>query len=107
MRRQTPRSRRRRVSTPATGCTACGGRIDMTAAPSLLPHHADLSRASAILPAVADARGYFSALTAAEVRRLGFAQSQALAPALVIPTFTTAGHPGIYLLRPDKPRVNG
>jgi len=50
----------------------------------VLPHHQAMLDASAIAPEVAAERGYWSARTRAELSRLGFADYQALAPALVM-----------------------
>lgn len=72
----------------------------------LLAHHLDsLRNGSALDDEVIAERGYFSASTAAEIRRLGFSQSQAIVPALVIPLHDVNGEITSYSLRPDKPRV--
>jgi hypothetical protein len=72
---------------------------------ALLPQHEELIRASSISSEVARARGYWSAQRASEVRRLGFAATQALAPALVVPVWTVTGEIGTYQIRPDHPRI--
>jgi hypothetical protein len=73
----------------------------------LLPHHLESLRTGSGLPdEVITERGYYSARTAVEVRRLGFTENQASVPALVIPQWDVYGQPGGYMLRPDRPRVN-
>jgi len=76
-------------------------------APNLLPQHAKLIDDSAISPDVAAARGYRSAVTKAELERLGFGRAQQLPPALVLPVWSVAGEKALYQLRPDEPRVKG
>jgi len=71
----------------------------------LLAHHRQALLDSGITPEVISERGSFSATTFKEARDLGFTQSQALTPALVIPLHTADGEPGGYLLRPDTPRA--
>ena len=70
----------------------------------LTPAHRALIEASAILPEVAAARGYFS--VARPEQLVGkFGPSQRLAPALVIPVWDVYGERAFYQLRPDNPRV--
>lgn len=72
----------------------------------LLPQHAALLKASAILPAVAKARGYWSATKPEELARLGFnAAQRVLVPALVIPIHTVNGELAFHQIRPDAPRT--
>jgi hypothetical protein len=71
----------------------------------LLPHHANLIRASAISDEVAAARGYWSATDRQELARLGFAGSQQLVPALVVPIRGAAGVVVAHQVRPDRPRA--
>ena len=71
----------------------------------LLPHHSALLQASAIAPEVAMARGYRSVTTKAELKQLGFPQSQRLAPSLLIPIWDIQGATATYQLRPDTPRI--
>jgi len=66
-------------------------------------HIAEL-QASAISPAVALARGYWTAKTKADIKRLGFGESQLLAPGMVLPMFNVAGELCGYQLKPDSPR---
>ncbi len=73
----------------------------------LLPHHADLLRASAISDEVAAARGYRSIETQAELARLGFGRTQASVPALLLPVWGVTGEIATYQVRPDMPRISG
>lgn len=73
--------------------------------PALLPQHAQLLADSAISPEVATARGYRSATTRAELRRLGFAEPQRRVPALLLPIYNVHGEIALYQLRPDTPRI--
>jgi hypothetical protein len=71
----------------------------------LLPHHAELLRASAISDAVATARGYRSVTKKAELLRLRFSERQARVPALLLPVWDVTGRIALYQARPDEPRV--
>ena len=73
--------------------------------PELLPQHQALLRASSIAPEVALARGYRSVRTRAELRRLGFSDTQCRVPALLIPVWGVGGDILMYQIRPDAPRV--
>ena len=64
-----------------------------------------LLRDSGICPEVAAARGYFTALTKAQLRDLGFPGSQQRVPSLVLPIFDIRGELATYQLRPDSPRL--
>ncbi len=72
---------------------------------NLLPQHSRLMEASAILATVAEARGYRSVHTKAELRRLGFGENQARVPALLIPIWNVRGEIVLYQIRPDEPRI--
>jgi hypothetical protein len=73
---------------------------------ALLPQHQALIDASAISPEVAATRGYWSATTKAELRRLGFSDRQCGVPALVLPVWSgVRGEIGSYQARPDRPRI--
>lgn len=61
---------------------------------------------SAIRPDVAEARGYRTITSKAEIVRLGFADYQARTPALLIPIPDVHGNVRQYLLRPDDPRMS-
>jgi hypothetical protein len=71
---------------------------------SPLPHHQQLIDGSAILPAVAAARGYRTVTKRAELKALGFASSQCRVPGLLIPLHNVHGKASGYQLRPDDPR---
>jgi hypothetical protein len=73
---------------------------------SLSPDHRAQLVASAITPAVAVQRGYRTATTIREVKRLGFAESQCLVPGLLIPTYGFDPEPSGYQLKPDTPRLD-
>jgi hypothetical protein len=62
--------------------------------------------ASAIRSDVAEARGYRTITSKAEIVRLGFADYQARTPALLIPIHDVHGNIRQYLLRPDDPRMD-
>lgn len=72
----------------------------------LLPHHAELLRASAISDEVAAARGYFSAETKTALAELGFETYQRIVPALVLPCWGVDGAIVNYQARPDRPRID-
>lgn len=71
----------------------------------LLPQHAKLLADSAISPEVAKARGYRSIRVRADLKRLGFGDSQRNVPALVIPIWHVHGEIAMYQARPDQPRA--
>lgn len=73
--------------------------------PGLLPAHQALLDASCIAPEVAAARGYRSVTVQADLLRLGFARSQRLVPALLIPVRDVHGQVATYQSRPDTPRI--
>jgi len=78
----------------------------MSGPPLLLPQHADrIFRESSISKAVAGARGYRSVTVRADLQRLGFAPSQRIVPALLIPVHNVQGEIGLYQIRPDVPRI--
>lgn len=76
------------------------------AEPGLLPQHQALLEASAIAPAVAQARGYRTLTGVAEARSLGFSAAQARVPALLIPIWGMTGEVATHQIRPDHPRSN-
>jgi hypothetical protein len=96
-----------RAASPGGPASGHGASKD-SAAPygvAVFAEHAELLRGSAISPEVAQARGYRSADTRAQLERLGFKLSQRHVPGLVLPTWSPitkaiAGHQ----LRPDEPR---
>ncbi len=72
---------------------------------TLSPRHQQLIDESAIAPEVASERGYRTITTKAELKRLGFADSQCRVPALLIPVFGVTGEIVTYQARPDMPRI--
>lgn len=72
---------------------------------NLDPHHAESLRQSAITEAVIAARGYRTVTDANELTRLGFAPAQRRVPGLLLPLWTAEGKNGVYVYRPDNPRV--
>lgn len=73
-------------------------------APQLADHHRRmLEQDSGITPEVIAARGYRN-VTSAEARQFGFGGQQAR-DGLLLPIHTTDGQSGLYVLRPDQPRV--
>ncbi len=71
----------------------------------LLPHHRALIEASGIAPKVAAARPYQSVTDPQRLASLGFAASQCITPALLIPVHNAAGDVATYQSRPDAPRL--
>ena len=72
----------------------------------LLPQHAARIAASGITPEVAAARGYRSITDPADALTLGFADYQAIVPALLVPVHGVDGQIVLHQLRPDNPRIN-
>jgi len=73
---------------------------------ALSPHHlAALKDESAISDDVIAARGYATVTDKNELTHLGFAPSQCRVPGLLLPLYTTDGQNGLYVYRPDNPRV--
>ena len=73
---------------------------------NLAPHHeAMLCKESGILPEIIAQRGYFTATTKAELKRLGFGDLQRNVPALVVPIWGVNGEVVSYQTRPDLPRI--
>ena len=78
----------------------------MDEANSVAPEHRKmLAVDSGISPDLITARGYRTVTVRAELRRLGFSDSQARVPALLIPIWGVNGEVANYQLRPDEPRV--
>ena len=72
----------------------------------LAEHHIKaLKEGSAISDDVIEARGYRTITSKDELEELGFARSQCHVPGLLIPLYTTDGQNGLYVYRPDNPRV--
>lgn len=72
----------------------------------ILPQHEALISDSAIAPAVAEARGYFSATKKVEIKDLGFSDLQCRVPALVLPVHGVTGEITLHQIRPDTPRAD-
>jgi hypothetical protein len=75
---------------------------------ALFEQHARYLRERAILPEVARERGVRSAETKAQLKAIGFGESQRLPPGLIIPTHdvvSTDGECAGYQFRPDTPRM--
>ncbi len=71
-----------------------------------MPQHQKLIDDSAISLEVASKRGYRSVTTKAELRGLGFKDSQCRVPGLLIPIWGVTGEIVNYQFRPDQPRIN-
>src|SRR5215204_4596114 len=65
----------------------------------------EITRESAIDPAVALERGYYLEKTKRGLERLGFKRSQQRVPALVIPRFSPSGEPISAQIKPHNPLV--
>ena len=73
----------------------------------LAPHHRlSLEVVSGISSEVITARGYRSVTVKAELRRLGFSESQCLTPGLLLPVWGLSGDVESYQFRPDQPRIS-
>jgi hypothetical protein len=68
-------------------------------------HRHELEHGSGIPPEVIADRSYRTVTSAAELRRLGFADYQARVPALLIPIHGVDGSSSRYVLKPDHPRL--
>lgn len=73
---------------------------------SLLPQHEKLLTDSAISPKVAQERHYRSVEKKADLKALGFTDSQCRVPALLLPVWGVNGEIINYQTRPDDPRIN-
>lgn len=71
----------------------------------LSDQHLAMLRASTISDDVIVERKYFTATRKVELGDLGFATSQQLVPALVVPVFGPLGEVVLYQVRPDQPRM--
>jgi hypothetical protein len=95
------------VVTEEAGDTSAAAR-PVASAPwdaDLLPQHRALIEGSAIAPEVAAERGYRSITRKAELKRLGFSDSQARTPALLIPIINVKKDLVTYQIRPDVARI--
>lgn len=68
-------------------------------------HHRRALEASSIPADVIAERGYRTITTKADLRRLGFAETQLLVPALLIPIHGVTGDEVLRQVRPDTPRM--
>jgi Domain of unknown function (DUF3854) len=91
------------VHLDGVGAMSAGGAQGM--GPCLLPHHAEMLKASGISDDVIRERGYRSVKTHAELKRLGFGTNQLNTPSLLIPVYGFDGQIATYQHRPDEPRV--
>ena len=71
----------------------------------LSAEHIAALRQSAISDGVITARGYRTVKDEDELEPLGFARGQRRAPGLLLPLHGTDGSNGVYVYRPDNPRV--
>ncbi len=67
-------------------------------------HEKTLIHESGITPDVVEARGYRTVETKAELKRLGFSETQCSVPGLLIPIYNPSGDIVLYQYRPEKPR---
>ena len=75
--------------------------------PVLSPEHREsLLRGSSIAEEVVKARGYRTVNNRAELRRLGFSDTQARTPSLLIPVWGVDGEIVAYQIRADTPRIS-
>jgi hypothetical protein len=68
-------------------------------------HRQQLAVGSGIPKDMVRERGYWTAVTKAELKRLGFADLQCITPALVVPLHNVLGEIANYQIRPDTPRI--
>ena len=68
-------------------------------------HEKMLLEESGITPEVIEARGYRTILKKAELRRLGFSDTQCNVPGLLIPVRSPNREISLYQYRPDGPRI--
>jgi hypothetical protein len=95
--------------TDAENCSQDNGRSDLTSKleHDLLnsEHLQTLLQGSGISPEVVRARGYRTIEKKADLRRLGFADSQCNPPGLLLPAYSPNGEIANYQFRPDQPRI--
>ena len=71
-----------------------------------LNHLQTLRDGSGISDEVIAARGYRTVTDSNELSALGFAPAQCRVPGLLLPLHTTGGGNGLYVYRPDNPRIH-
>ena len=69
------------------------------------PEHLTMLQNSAINEDVIRSRGYRTIANVQDLKELGFSPSQFRVPGLLLPLHTTDGKIGLYVYRPDNPRV--
>jgi hypothetical protein len=73
----------------------------------LSPEHLRvLHEGSGITDAVIESRGYRTVTEAKDLSALGFSPAQCRVPGLLLPLHATDGGNGLYIYRPDSPRVH-
>lgn len=73
---------------------------------SLAEHHErTLTEESGINPDVVEARRYRTVKKKAELKGLGFSDTQRTVPGLLIPVYSPSGEIATYQYRPDEPRI--
>lgn len=72
---------------------------------SLSPQHLETLHRSAINDEVISARGYRTITDERELQQFGFNKDQRRAPGLLLPLIGPDGSNGVYVYRPDNPRV--
>src|SRR5919112_6837786 len=87
------------------GCSARSGQDELLRKRLDFPHHRRaLLEESGLSPEVMVERGYYTAKSKEELRKLGFSPSQQRAPALVVPMYSPSGELSTHQIRPDAPR---
>jgi putative DNA primase/helicase len=71
----------------------------------LSAEHLQVLQASAIHTDVIKSRGYRTVYHSSDLQALGFDESQCRVPGLLLPLYTTDGHNGLCVYRPDNPLV--
>ena len=69
-------------------------------------HASMLFEESGIKREIAETRGYRTVRTKAELKLLGFTDTQRNVPALLFPVYSPRGEISTYQIRPDLPRIN-
>lgn len=73
----------------------------------LAEHHRQmLTEGSGIAEGVIAQRGYRTITNAGDLHKLGFSKAQCRVPGLLLPSYGTDKRNGLYIYRPDNPRVS-
>src|SRR5829696_8774063 len=89
----------------AESCSAASGWDELLRRRLGHPHHQRaLLEESGLSPEVIVERGYYTAKSKEELRKLGFSPFQQRAPALVVPMYSPSGELTTHQIRPDAPR---